>query len=140
MQRAVHVKRAPLTIRGRRIDSRYQSGLSVKRRDYFCEVAFLSILGQLTNQAGSCKAACCFFGSFPDARCAAGALLTSTLEKFFMPGNAVLPDKLKMDTFPPHLCIKIDGISTATLVPGDLPTLLFPWLLSRQVGEMQAMV
>lgn len=57
-----------------------------------------------------------------------------------MPGNAELPDYLKADTFSLYLCININSVPTAILVPGDLPTLLFPWLTSRQVGEKQAIV
>lgn len=97
------------------------------------------MLRQLTKQAGSCKA-CCFCDSFPDARRTVDALLANAPEKFFTPGNAELPDSLQVDTFPLHLCININGISTATLAPGDLPTLLVSWLASRQVGEKQAIV
>lgn len=82
-------------------------------------MAFLAILGQLTEQAGFCSA-CCFFDSFPDAWCTVDTLLMNVLEKCFMPGNAQLPDNLKVDTFSLYLCININRISTATLVPNDL--------------------
>lgn len=57
-----------------------------------------------------------------------------------MPGNAELPDNLKVDTFSLYLCININRLSIESLALGDLPTLLFPWLRSREVGEKQAIV
>lgn len=139
MQREAHVKKAPLTITEVGASTAGISQVWQRKGHYFRETAFLSVLGQLTKQAGSCKA-CCFFDSFPGAQRTVDALLTNALEKFFVPGNTELLDNLKVDTFSLYLCININRISTATPVPGDLPILLFPWLTSRQVGEKQAIV
>lgn len=54
-----------------------------------------------------------------------------------MPGNSKLPNNLKADTFSLYLCVNINRISATILVPGELPTLLFPWLVCREVGGKQ---